>query len=128
MRIALTNNKKMLIYGFNKDELALIDDLISKNSMPNYVIIENSMISMKIKDILNGSKIEIFAHEPISERVILFNNLSDEELNISIKEVSSVFNPRPVLAVITPTSIEWEAAYLIKHLLEEREWFKHNKK
>jgi hypothetical protein len=126
--MALTNNKKMLIYGFDKDEMALIDNLISKNSLPNYVVIQNSMMSMKIKDILKGIKIEIFSDKPIAERVILFNNLSDEELNISIKEISSVFNPRPVLAVITPTSIEWDVAYLIEHLVEEREWFKNRQK
>jgi hypothetical protein len=126
--MALTNNKKMLIYGFDKDEIALIDDLINKNSLPNYRIIQSSMISMKVKDILNGIKIEMFADKPISERVILFNNLSDEELNISIKEISSVLNPRPILAVITPTSIEWDVSYLIEHLLEEREWFKNHPK
>ena len=126
--MALTNNKKMLIYGFDKDEMALIDNLISKNSLPNYVVIQNSMMSMKVKDILKGIKIEIFSDKPIDERVILFNNLSDEELNISIKEISSVFNPRPVLAVITPTSIEWDVAYLIEHLVEEREWFKNRQK
>jgi galactitol-specific phosphotransferase system IIB component len=125
--MALTNNKKMLICGFDKDEIALIDDLINKNSLPNYRIISSSMISMKIKDILNGIKIEIFTDKSICERVILFNNLSDEELNISIKEISSVFNPRPILAVITPTSIEWDVAYLIEHLVEEREWFKNHK-
>jgi len=126
--MALTNNKKMLIYGFDKNDIALIDELIIKNSVPNYVVIENSMISMKIKDILKGLKIDVFTEKSFSERVILFNNLSDKELNISIKEVSGVLNPRPILAVITPTSIEWDAAYLIEHLVEEREWFKsHNK-
>ena len=126
--MALTNNKKMLIYGFDKDDIGVIDGLISKNSIPQYVVIENSMISMKIKDILEGSKIEIFTDKSFNERVILFNNLSDDELNISIKEVSRVLSPRPVLAVITPTSIEWDVAYLIEHLVEEREWFKsHNK-
>ena len=125
--MALTNNKKMLIYGFDKNDIALIDELIIKNSVPNYVVIENSMISMKIKDILKGLKIDVFTEKSFSERVILFNNLSDKELNISIKEVSGVLNPRPILAVITPTSIEWDAAYLIEHLVEEREWFKNHK-
>lgn len=126
--MALNNNKKMLIYGFNDDEITLLDDLINSNSVPNYVVIRSSMISMKIKDILNGIKIEIFEDIPISERIILFNNLSDNELNISIKEVSRIFNPRPILAVITPTSIEWDVAYLIKHLALERDWFKSQKK
>ena len=117
----------MLIYGFDKNDIALIDELIIKNSVPNYVVIENSMISMKIKDILKGLKIDVFTEKSFSERVILFNNLSDKELNISIKEVSGVLNPRPILAVITPTSIEWDAAYLIEHLVEEREWFKNHK-
>lgn len=126
--MTLTNNKRMLIYGFNEDEIALIDDLISKNGLPKYRIIHDSMISMKVKDIIKGIKIEIFTDKSMGERVVLFNNLSDDELNISIKEISKVFNPRPILAVITPTSIEWDVAYLIDHLIEEREWFKNQKK
>ena len=122
------NNKRMLIYGLNEDEITIIDDLINKNSLPNYVVIQKNMVSMKIKDILNGTKIEILSDKFINERIILFNNLSDEELSISIKKISAVFNPRPILAVITPTSIEWDVAYLINHLIEEREWFKNQKK
>ena len=126
--MSLTNNKRMLIYGFNEDEIALIDDLASKSGLPKYKVIHDSMISMKVKDIIKGIKIEIFTDKSIRERVVLFNNLSDDELNISIKEISKVFNPRPILAVITPTSIEWDVAYLINHLVEEREWFKNQKR
>ena len=29
-----------------------------------------------------------------------------------------------IMAVVTPTSIEWTFDYLLEHLMEEREWFK----
>ena len=122
------NNKRMLIYGLDDDEITLIEDLINKHILPNYVVIQKNMVSMKIKDILNGIKIKVGSAKLINERIILFNNLSDEELSISIKKISTVFNPRPILAVITPTSIEWDITYLINHLIEEREWFKNHKK
>ena len=68
------NNKRMLIYGLNEEEITIIDDLINKNSLPNYIVIQKTWLSMKIKDILNGTKIEVLSDKFINERIILFNN------------------------------------------------------
>lgn len=122
----LTNNKVMLIYGFNEDEKANIEDIIKENKLPHYKIIEKNMVKMTIKSILEGLKFEIYNSELPEEKAILFNNYSDEELDLAIKNFIDIGGLRPILAVITPTSIDWTFEYLIEHLIEEREWFKKN--
>lgn len=122
----LTNNKIMLIYGFNEDEKANIEDIIKENKLPHYKIIEKNMVKMTIKNVLEGLKFEIYNSELPEEKAILFNNFSDEELDLAIKNFIDIGGVRPILAVITPTSIDWTFEYLLEHLIEEREWFKKN--
>ncbi|SQC00864.1 DUF3783 domain-containing protein [Clostridium tetanomorphum] len=87
------------------------------------------MANMTLKDILNGLNLQIFDNVCVPEdKVILFNNFSDKELESAIQLIRSEFNKVPILAVVTPTSIEWTFKNLIEHLIEEREWFKNNNK
>jgi hypothetical protein len=58
------------------------------------------------------------------EKVILFNDMSDEEIQKYIEHLRSSFKPLPILAVITETSEKWTFEYLVEHLIEEREKFK----
>ena len=44
-----------------------------------------------------------------------------------IRETRSIVK-KGVLAMVTPTSINWKFNYLIKHLIEEREWYLKNRK
>jgi hypothetical protein len=55
------------------------------------------------------------------EKVVLFNNFTDGELDKAIKSIRSNKSFKPILAVVTPTSLDWEFHYLLEHLIEERE-------
>lgn len=120
----LENNKTILIFGFDEEEKQIMHDLVEKNHIPNYKVIEEPMGKMKIKDILEGLKLDVYNCNLPKEKVILFNNLNDEELDRSIKTLRSNLNSKPVLAVITETSVNWTFEDLLEHLVEEREWFK----
>lgn len=121
----MENNKSILVYGFTEKDKTNLEKLLSSNDLPNYREIEKNMCNMTINDILNGLKIEVFNIQNLpEEKVILFNNLSDAELDRAISSVRGVFSPQPILAVVTPTSSEWTFKDLLEHLIEEREWFK----
>jgi hypothetical protein len=124
----LKNNKSMLIFGFNDEEVGFLNELRTKENLPEIKVITNYMTAMKIKDIIEGFKFEIYGMNLPEEKIILFNNLSDEELDRTLKILRGNLQVRPIFAVITPTSIEWEFKYLLEHLMEEREWFKKNGK
>lgn len=120
----LHNNKKLLIYGFNDEEKKLIEEIINENTLPEYKVMDKSMAQMKIRDIVEGLNLQVLDNSLPEERVILFNNLSDDELERAIKAMKNKFEQAPILAVVTPTSIEWTLKTLVSHLIEEKNWFK----
>jgi acylphosphatase len=126
--VALENNKIILIYGFHKDEENTLDNLLKKNKLPSYRVMEKSMAKMKVKDILNGLNLGIYNSNLPDEKVVLLNNFSDEEVQTMLASIKGKFSPSPILAVVTETSIDWTLEYLIEHLLEEREWYKNRSK
>ncbi len=124
----MENDKTMLIFGFDKEEKQIMHDLLEKNNLPDYKVIEEPMGKMKIKDILNGLKLDIYNCRLPQEKVILLNNLNDEELEKVIKDLRANLISKPILAVVTETSIEWTFENLLEHLIEEREWAKNYRK
>lgn len=117
----LNNNKLMLIYGFSSEERTLLENIIEEYKLPPYRIIEKNMANMKIRDILDGLKIDTYDKNLPDEKVILFNNFTDSELDSTVRAIRASKSIRPILAVVTATSINWEFHYLIEHLMEERE-------
>lgn len=119
--MTLNNNKLLLLYGFSEEEIVFFDNLLREISVPSYRIIEPSMANMKLKDIIEGLKLDTYNKELPNEKIVLFNNFTDTELNESIKKIRSESSLKPILAIVTPTSINWEFHYLVEHLIEERE-------
>lgn len=118
----LDNNKCVLTYRIPQKELNTLQ-------IEELKIIEISpeIVEMKIIDILEGFRFPTFNPYPIREKVILFNNFSDRELKSTIKDIRK--NTKDgLLAVVTPTSIEWKFNDLVKHLVEEKEWFLNQQK
>lgn len=116
----LQNNKVALIYGFSEEELNNISKILNSN----YKVIEKSMGKMKIRDMLNGVKLEVYNCKLSSEKAILFNNFEDEELKKAIRNIKTIIQPAPIFAIVTDTSIDWTFEHLLEHLVEEREWYK----
>lgn len=113
----LDNNKCILVYGLSSIELKGISEL-------NYKIIEINieMCEMTIKDILSGMRLCIFNSNPIKEKVILYNNLSQSELKEAIKDTRKSIKDG-ILAMVTEKSVNWKINYLIKQLIDEKQWY-----
>lgn len=113
----LDNNKCILVYGLSNIELLSLKEL-------GYKIIEITpeMCEMTLMDVLLGMRLEIFNSNPIKEKVILYNNLSQDELRKAIVDTRQNIKDG-ILAVVTQQSINWKISYLIKHLRDEKEWY-----
>lgn len=113
----IDNNKCILVYGLSNIELLSLKEL-------GYKIIEITpeMCDMTLMDILLGMRLEIFNNNPIKEKVILYNNLSEYELRKAIMDTRQNIKDG-ILAVVTQQSINWKVSDLIKHLIEEKEWY-----
>lgn len=119
----LDNNKCILVYGFNEEEKTLINNIKEAENLPSIRIITASMASMTIRNIIEGIKLEVLSKPLPEEKVMVFNNLSDNELDRAIKAIRSNLQTKPIMAVVTPTSINWTFADLLEHLIEERKFF-----
>ncbi|MDP4091042.1 MAG: DUF3783 domain-containing protein [Bacillota bacterium] len=124
----MDNNKCILTYGFNEEERILVNSIKEEESLPEIRLITPSMTSMTLRNIIEGIKLEILSKPLPEEKVMIFNNLSDNELDRAIKSIRSRMKTRPILAVVTPTSIDWTLADLLEHLIEEREFFRNTGK
>ena len=113
----LDNNKCILVYGLSNIELLNLKEL-------GYKIIEITpeMCEMTLMDVLLGMRLEIFNSDPIKEKVILYNNLSEDEIRKAIMDTRQNIKDG-ILAVVTQQSINWKISYLIKHLRDEKEWY-----
>jgi hypothetical protein len=119
--MVLVNNKMMLAYGFEDEEKVFLDNMIKELQLPPYKVVEKNMAIMTIRNIIDGPVLDTYHKQLPEEKVIMFNNFTDHELDMAIKTIRSNKNIKPILAVVTPTSINWEFHYLLEHLMEERE-------
>lgn len=125
--MALSNDKLIMIFGFDNEEQKEIKDIITANQLPTQKIIEDNMNNMKIKDIIQGFNIPTENTIKQKEKVILFNNLDDMELEKSITVFREQFQ-NIIFAVTTPTSIEWTFEKLLSDLIAEKRWVESRKK
>ncbi|CAB1254834.1 DUF3783 domain-containing protein [Clostridium sp. MT-14] len=127
----LQSNKAIILYGFDKNDEKIIKDIGREFNVSNFKIIKNHMTEMKIKDILSGNSGEQLKKQDnvyfLNEKVILFNDLTDKQINGIMRELKIKIESTPILAVVTETSVNWSFKYLLNHLLQERAWFKKNK-
>lgn len=123
-------NKQVMVFGFSEDQQMKIKD-ISGKFKASFKTIANHMISLTLKEILNDQVTHTDnicnEHSKINnEKVILFNDFEESELKKIIKSIRENKDLGCILAVVTPTSINWTFEYLTNHLIEEREWFLKN--
>ena len=124
----LENDKLLLVFGFNDEEREQLNSIIQINALPQCLVITKDMTPMPIKDIIDGLKFQIYNKIVPDEKVILFNNLGDEELDKTIKILRVGLPFKPIMAVVTTTSMSWTFEYLLEHLMEERERFRSQKR
>ncbi|HAG44131.1 MAG TPA: DUF3783 domain-containing protein [Clostridium sp.] len=89
-------------------------------------MIKEAMGNSKIKDILSGESKEDNEFTMPLEKTIIFNNFPPQQLQASVKKVRATLESRPILATVTPISINWRFHKLLEHLVEEREQFKNS--
>jgi hypothetical protein len=123
--VFVNRNKVTLIYGFGDKEKEKIEGIVKMYHLHKIKEIDAAMAGMKVGDILaEKAETALPKAKMPEEKVILFNDMSDEEIQKYIEHLRGTFKPLPILAVITETSEKWTFEYLVEHLVEEREKFK----
>lgn len=117
------NDKLLITYGLDKDELNKLNDVFKNKVSKDCIVIENSMASLKMKKILLGETEGDNDSELPKEKVIIFNGFNNNTLQNAVKTVRGNLEDKPILASITPVSINWSFKFLLEHLMEEKARF-----
>lgn len=120
----MINEKKILFFGLDSDEVSKME-----KSNIKLVPVDNTMLGMKVRDIVLEKREESTPNDRFKgEKILVFNEVPDVQLKLIIDLTKRVIKKKPILAVVTETSVEWNFEQLVEHLIEEREWHKTNKK
>ncbi|GAA0121051.1 MAG: DUF3783 domain-containing protein [Clostridium argentinense] len=120
------NKKVILTYGLSDDEIEILNKEFEGKVDSNCIVIKETMGNLRLKEILNGDFKEDEGFTMPLEKTIIFNNFSSQQLQASVKKVRAILESRPILATVTPISINWKFHKLVDHLVEEREQIKNS--
>lgn len=126
--MGLSNDKLILVYGFNQEEVVKIGEFILADDVAKLKVIDSGMATMKIGSIIEGLKISTASNIVSNQKVILFNNLDDKELQNCVTNLKQIVGTDVIFAVVTETSIKWTFKELLEHLIEEKKWASRRKK
>lgn len=122
----MNNEKILLIHGFDYDEQLKLNEVLKENNLPLYKVIDETIVNLTIEEILINKEVGIVSTSVQKEKVVLFNQCSDEEIKTAMRAIKACYSQKPIFAVVTPTSINWKFDYLLEHLMEERSRFEKN--
>ena len=111
----------ILTYGFTGKDLEMLKVYSAMMGIRDVIEIKQDMIDANIKDILEDNITKSESNDPIKERAIVFNAFPGQKLNTFIGNFKSTRLAQPLLATVTPTSINWSFRDLVAELQRERE-------
>lgn len=120
--MGLSNGKVMLIYGFSQEEILKIAEVVLNNNLVNFKVVDRNMTTMKVRSILDGVTILTEGNKVFNQRVILFNNLEDDEVKNTLSILKKQVDSSTIFAVVTEHSIKWTFEELLEHLCAEKKW------
>lgn len=126
--MSLVKDKVLLTFSLTKEEIDVLNEHFNKEGAKPCVVIESSMSNCTLKEILQGEDKNYSKEQLPLEKVIIFNNFEGENLHKAVTQVRALLQSRPILATITPVSINMKFKDVLEHLIEEREFHKKNSK
>lgn len=110
----------ILTYGYDPIALSAIKKFAASIGISEIIDIKHNQLFNTLRQLIDGtgnvSSKDITHKSP----AIVFNAVTNGELNQFVREFRSLNLPRPLFAMVTPTSINWKFADLVDDLLEER--------
>ena len=109
----------MLMYYFTPQEIKQIQNVARMTGITDCVLLSPSHAGNTIRDILDG-KIKQGEGEGMKEKAIILNQISTTRMHAFIEGLKKCRIKRPLIAVVTSTSIEWTLNELLENLASER--------
>ena len=108
----------MILYYFTTQEIKQIQNAARLSGIKDFAMVSSMQADTKIQAILDGELAE--GNEGYKEKAIIFNHIPSTRMNAFIEALKKCRIRRPLMAVVTETSIHWSMNELIANLIEER--------
>ena len=104
-----------LLFNFNNKDLMSIKSIFRLIGISDIIILKNENLNTVIKDILEDNLLND-SEDKINSRAIIFNNIESRKASAVSDNLKRLKVQKPLLAVVTETSINWELKKLFtKH-------------
>lgn len=109
----------VLLYNFNTKDLAILKNICNLIGLKDQIILMPKNATTLVKDILNNN-IDESCEDGLKHKAIIFNNVDHAKIHSFMEALKKFRVQRPLIAVVTETSIDWELNTVIQNLIEER--------
>lgn len=117
----------VLLNSFNPAEIKQLKNVARLTGISEQIFIDGSYSDTTLMDLLeNPSLVPPTPEDASTLKAIIFNNVSANRMNAFIEGLKKCRINRPLIAVVTDTSISWTLSELINNLSAEREALKNN--
>ncbi len=123
----MDSHPRILLWNYSVEELLRIDLFFGEIDAAPIQVIEKDQGHLRVHEILFTDK-KADKEYVCDEKVMLFYNVPAETIHRVMQESKQRDLPRPIYAVVTNQSIEWQFSHLVDHLVKERNFFENRKK
>ena len=109
----------MMMYYFTSQEIKQIQNVARMTGIADCILLNASHGQNTVRHILDG-QIKQGEDESVKEKAIIFNQVSAARMSAFIEGLKKCRIKRPLIAVVTATSIEWTLNELLENLASER--------
>lgn len=116
----------VLLYNFNAKDLGMLKNICNLIGLKDQIVLVPKNATTLVKDILNNN-IDESCEDGLKHNAVIFNNVDHVKIHSFMEALKKFSIQRPLIAVVTETSIDWELNTVIQNLIEEREALKSGK-
>lgn len=122
---AIHERSCIMFYYFTPAELRQVQLVAKMVGVADQIILGSAQGECTLEAILDG-ELTTSQGEEIKQKAVVFNNIEGTRINAFIEGLKKFRISRPLMAVVTETSIKWTFNQLLKELGEEHQALKKN--
>lgn len=115
-----------LLYNFTANEIRQLQNITKVTGIRETIVLNSENGDQTIRNILDGEAFEPCMDAP-KEKAIIFNGIPSTKVHAFIEILKKYRFKRPLIAVVTEQSIEWQLKVVIENLIDERSTLSQNK-
>lgn len=111
----------ILIYGFTGKNYSKLKNYCMMIGIRDIIQVDKNMLNEKVQNILRNTIEKSECKEVPADQTIIMNAFSGQKLHTFLGNFKQAGLGRPLMATVTPTSLNWTVGELISELKNERE-------